>query len=190
MAIGVVGVEMTFSAFITFWPSLMLDRSGISLRSSALIWAIGGLAAGPLGLGINLVLNRIGKRRTWLRLCGILISASTVALLYSDSFSALIVISIVHGVSFSVFPVIFTIPFQLSGIRPREIAVAMGFLRSAMMLGAVTGPLLAGSLSEVSGDLRLALTIVSFSALTLTGGALLLSGEWDRGPQEQSAATA
>ena len=118
MAIGLVGVEMTFSSFATFWPSHMKDTYGIDIQTSALIWAIGGMVAGPSGLGINLMVNKTGKRRTALRVGGALISVTTVALLYSGSFPVLVVLSLLHGLSFTFFPVIFTIPFQLKGIRP------------------------------------------------------------------------
>ena len=186
LALGLIGVEMTFSAFATFWPSLMKDTYGIPIKTSALIWAIGGMVAGPSGLGINLFLNHVGKRRTALRIGGVFISATTIGLLYSGSFPVLVVISLFHGLSFTFFPVIMTIPFQLRGIRTREIAVAMGFFRSAMMIGAVSGPVLAGIIHEVSDDRRLALTIVGLAGLLLTLGALFLSAEWDRRPGEQT----
>ena len=86
LAFGLVGVEMTFASYLTFWPSHMKDTYGIDIQTSALIWAIGGMVAGPSGLGINLLINRTGRRRTALRMGGILISVTTVALLYSGSF--------------------------------------------------------------------------------------------------------
>ncbi len=184
LAIGLVGVEMTFSSFATFWPSHMKDTYGIDIQTSALIWAIGGMVAGPSGLGINLMVNKTGKRRTALRVGGALISVTTVALLYSGSFPVLVVLSLLHGLSFTFFPVIFTIPFQLKGIRTREIAVAMGFLRTALMVGAMSGPIAAGVLHELSDDRRLALTIVGMAGVTLTIAAFFLPAEWDRRPRE------
>ena len=184
LAFGLVGVEMTFASYLTFWPSHMQDTYGISIQTSALIWAIGGMVAGPSGLGINLMINKTGKRRMALRVGGILISVTTVALLYSGSFPVLVVISLLHGLSFTFFPVIFTIPFQLKGIRTREIAVAMGFLRSALMVGALSGPIVAGVLHEMLDDRRLALTIVGMAGLTLTIGGLFLSSEWDSRPRD------
>ena len=186
LAIGLVGVEMTFSSFATFWPSHMKDTYGIDIQTSALIWAIGGMVAGPSGLGINLMVHRTGRRRTALRVGGALISVTTVALLYSGSFPVLVVLSLFHGLSFTFFPVIFTIPFQLKGIRTREIAVAMGFLRSALMVGAMGGPIAAGVLHEFSDDRRLALSIVGMAGVSLTIAAFFLSSEWDRRPGEQT----
>ena len=186
LGIGLVGVEMTFSSFATFWPSHMKDTYGIDIQTSALIWAIGGMIAGPSGLGINLMVHRTGKRRTALRVGGALISVTTIALLYSGSFPVLVVLSLLHGLSFTFFPVIFTIPFQLKGIRTREIAVAMGFLRSALMVGAMGGPIVAGVLHELSDDRRLALTIVGIAGVSLTIAAFFLPSEWDRRPGEQA----
>ena len=51
LAFGLVGVEMTFASYLTFWPSHMKDTYGIDIQTSALIWAIGGMVAGPSGPG-------------------------------------------------------------------------------------------------------------------------------------------
>ena len=184
LAMGLLGVEITFSSFETFWPAFMLDRYDVTIKTSALLWTITGLVAGPTGLAVNLVVNRLGKRRTALRIGGVYVVLTTIPLLYSGSFPVLVAISILHGMCFSFYPIVMTIPFQLKGIRAREIAVAMGFLTSALTLGGVSGPVLAGFIHEVSGDQRLALTLVGFSGLALTLGALFLSPEWDRRPDE------
>ncbi len=180
LAIGVLGIELTFSSFGTFWPSLMLDRYDIPVKTTALLWAIAGMVAGPAALGISLLVNRTGKRRTALRMGGIFVSATTIALLYSGSFPVLVVLSLLNGLSVTFFPVVMTIPFQLKGIRTREIATAAGFLNAAMMVGSVSGPVVAGLLHEATGDQRLALTITGLAGVLLTLGALFLSGEWDR----------
>ena len=180
LALGVLGIELTFSSFGTFWPSLMLDRYDIPIKTTALLWAIAGMVAGPAALGISLLVNRTGKRRTALRMGGIFVSATTIALLYSGSFPVLVVLSLLNGLSVTFFPVVMTIPFQLKGIRTREIATAAGFLNAAMMVGSVAGPVVAGLLHEASGDQRLALTITGLAGVLLTLGALFLSAEWDR----------
>ncbi len=117
-------------------------------------------------------------------------TVTSIAMLYTGSFGILVLISIIHGLSFTFFPVVMTIPFELEGIRPREIAVAMGFLRTAMMLGAVLGPVITGALHEGTGDLRVALTIVGVAALSLTLSALALSSRWDQRPLESVAEAA
>ena len=92
-----------------------------------------------------------------------------------------------NGVSWAFFPVVMTIPFELAGIKPREIAVAIGFLETAIWAGAVIGPVLAGSLQEATGDLRLALMVTSITAISLTGGALFLPRRLDELAFERGA---
>ena len=67
-----------------------------------------------------------------------------------------------------------TIPFQLPGIRPREIAVAVGFYEMCMWAGGAVGPALSGILQEATDDLRLTLAVLSFFGLSLSLGALFL----------------
>ncbi|MFQ5872963.1 MAG: MFS transporter [Dehalococcoidia bacterium] len=185
VGIGVVGVEIGFSALGTFWPSYLLDTYGISLTSAAVLFSISGLVAAPGALGMSYLVTRTGKRKLILWVSGILIAFSSAGLLYTGSYPLLILIAVANGFSFTFFPIVMSVPFELSGIKPREVAVAIGFLRSAMMTGAVIGPVLAGFLQDASGDLRLALTVTCLSALTLTVSALLLPGRWNRLAAEQ-----
>ena len=183
---GVLGIGVSFSAFYTFWPSFMLDINGVSLTKSATIYAISGVVGGLGGLGLSILVSKKGRKRLVLWLSGVLMAFSFAGMLYTDSYAYLVLIAAVNGISFTAIPIIMTIPFELSGIRPREVAVATGFIRTNLVAGTIIGPILAGSLHEVYGDLQLALTVTSLCALTLTAVASLLPGGWDQPVPERT----
>jgi MFS family permease len=66
------------------------------------------------------------------------------------------------------------VPFNLPGIRPRELAVAFAFTMAMTSVGTSLGPLFTGFLQEAFDHLKLALFIMSFTSvsLILAGSAL------------------
>ena len=92
----------------------------------------------------------------------------------TDSIPILIVLTSLNGIAWGFFPILYTVPFLISGIRSREIAIAISFLGVAMSAGSVAGPLVTGFLQEALQDLRTALLIVSFPGLSLSLAGILL----------------
>ena len=149
----------------------------MSLTTTAIMMAVSGAVSAVAGLGLGFLVRRVGKKRLLLFLTGTVMALSSVALLWTGSFSLLIILSVINGFSWTFFPITSTIPFELEGIKPREVAVAMSFQMTAMWAGTVVGPVLAGFLVEASGDLKLALTVTSlFSLLLAVSGILLPRG--------------
>ena len=101
------------------------------------------------------------------------LSPSQQGLLGSAAYWGNLVLAIPHGVAWGFFPILYSVPFQLRGIRPREIAVAIAFLTVMTSLGFLLGPLATGFLQEAI-DLRTALRIVSLSAVSLTVTGMIL----------------
>lgn len=189
VGIGMVGAGITWGGLATFWPSLMLDRYQMSLTASASIITISGVSTALIGLAIAILVSKVGKKRLVLLLCGIAMALSSVGMLWTGSYPVLVIIALVHGVAWSFFPIVMTIPFELSGIKPREVAVAIGFLEAAILAGGVVGPILAGFLHDTTGDLRTALMTTSLLSLAMTFGALLLPRKWDQPALEERPAT-
>ncbi len=180
VGLGVVGIEMRFSAFSTFWPSYMLDTYDISLTASAALFALSTAASAPCAVALGFLVARIGQRKLILAVSGLAVAGTALGLVYTGNFSLLILMSIGQGLSFAFFPIVLSVPFELSGIKPRETAVALAFLRTTMTAGGVIGPVLSGSIQSATDDLRLALTVTCLSALSLTVCALMLPGRWNR----------
>lgn len=164
---GFLGPTMVFSAFVSFYPTLMLENYDVSLRWSGAILALGVLVGGVTGLGIGYAAARRSKEKSFLIVLGVLMAGTYVAMLLTGSIPALMFLSLINGLSWAFFPILITVPFLLPGIRSREMAVALSFTIMATAVGSSLGPLITGFIQEITGDLRLSLLIISFPALSL-----------------------
>ncbi len=184
VSFGMLGVGVNFSAFQTFWPSLMLDQHGLSLTASAVAMSVGGAFSAFVGLGVGLVASRVGKKRQILVLSGLILTGTTMSLLWISNYPLLMVLFLVQSVGFSFFPIAMTIPYELPGIRPREVAVASSILYTMLWIGTFIGPVLAGALTveESPEALRFALLVTSCGAFLMTVSGFLLPRKWDRPP--------
>ena len=69
---------------------------------------------------------------------------------------------------------LYTVPFQLPGIRPREVAVAVAFTLVLVSVGTLLGPLVTGYLNEAFDNWSTPLLIASFGGLTASASGFLL----------------
>ena len=174
---GFLGVNMAGSAFISFYPTLLLDEYGISLQWSGAVLALGIFIGGVGGLGVGIIVMQFDRRRNILQAMGMLMLGTYVGMISVGSIPLLMLFSLLNGVTWGFWPILQTVPFQIPGIRPREVAVALGFMVMAISGGFALGPLATGFLQEAFGDLKLALFIVSFGSLALiVSGTLLRIG--------------
>ena len=171
---GSSGAGMVMLAFVNFFPTLMLDTYGVSLQWSARILALGLVVGGISGLGVGYMVMRIDKRSAILQVTGVIMAAGYMGMTLTDSIPALLALSFLSGVAAGAFPILWTVPFLLPGIRPREVAVASGVLVVVSAVGIIIGPLMTGFLQEQLDDLRLSLMIISFGALSMSVAGLLL----------------
>ena len=171
---GFSGAAMVMFALYSFFPTLMLDTYGVSLQWSAGILALGLVVGGLSGLGIGFLVMRTGRRKGMLQVTGVLMAAGFVGMTLTDSIPALLALSFLGGVASGSFPVIWTVPFLLPGIRPREVAVAQAFMIVVASAGFIIGPMMTGFLQEQLADLRLSLMIVSFAGLSVSAAGFLL----------------
>ena len=171
---GFMGANMAFGAFLSFFPTFMLDTYQVSLFWSGSILALGVFVGGFAGLGIGYLAQITGKEKLILQSLGLLMVGTYVGMVYTGSIPALMLLSLLNGVAWAFFPILITVPFHLPGIRPREIAVAISFTIMTLSLGNALGPLATGFLQEALGDLRPALLIISFTPLSLCLAGLTL----------------
>ena len=75
--------------------------------------------------------------------------------------------------AFIVIPIVMAIPFDM-GLRPREIALATGLTRTFRPLGATIGPILVGTIQQLSGSLTLGLAAVVPLPLFMALSGLLI----------------
>jgi MFS family permease len=133
-------------------------------------------------------MNR-GQERPLLQALGLVIVVTYAGMTLTHSIPWLFVLSFVNGVAWGFWPILFTVPFHLPGIRPREVAVAVSFTMMMSSGGTALGPLVAGFIQELLSDIQLSLMITSFFGLSLTVAGLLLPFGPREGETEGAKAT-
>ncbi len=164
---GFCGATMAFSAFLSFYPTLMLQEHDLSLRISGIALALDVVLGGIGGLAIGYYAATWRKEGRFLQVLGILMVGSFLGMILSGSIAVIFVMAIINGVAWTFFPILITVPFNLRGIQPRQLAVAFSATMMLISTGQALGPLFIGFLEEATGDLMLAMLIACFTPLTL-----------------------
>ena len=174
---GFCGATMAFSAFVSFYPTLMLEEYDISLRVSGLALALDVVLGGIGGLAIGYYAATWRKEGRFLQALGIVMIVSFLGMILSGSVALIYTMAIVNGVAWTFFPILITVPFNLRGIQPRQLAVSFSFTMMMISVGQAMGPLFIGFLEEATDDLKLAMFIACFTPLSLViAGATLSFG--------------
>ncbi|MCH8089170.1 MAG: MFS transporter [Chloroflexi bacterium] len=174
MGLGLAGTIGGRLAFDTFWPTFTGNEYGIALTVAGLIIAVISIAGAPamlLSTSLPFFANRTPMMLT---VCGLGLTASYLGIIFTGSLPLLFLLAIVNGLSFGFFPLMLASLYDLPGIKPREVAVAVALVYTLMWAGATAGPLVTGFVQEATGNLQLALFITSIGPLALTIAGLTL----------------
>ena len=189
--LGFVGATTAWSGFLSFYPTLMLETHQMPLFWSGGILALGIFMGGICGLGFGWVVMVSDRGRTILLTTGATMAATFMAMTLTGSIPILLVLTFVNGIAWGFWPVLYSVPFHLPGIRPREVAVGLAFIQMSSSAGITLGPLATGLLQQATDDLGLSLAIVSFASLTLCmAGLVMKHGLSGRVPSPEPAASA
>lgn len=172
---GFAGATMAFSAFVSFYPTLMLQEYDISLRVSGIALALDVILGGVGGLAIGYYAATWRKEGRFLQILGLLMVGSFLGMILINSVPVIFVMAIVNGIAWTFFPILITVPFNLRGIQPRQLAVAFSVVMMLISVGQAMGPLFIGFLEEATGNLKLAMFIASFTPLSLVAAGATLS---------------
>lgn len=164
---GFAGATMAFSAFLSFYPTLMLEEYGVSLRISGVALAVDVVLGGVAGLAAGYFAAAWQQEGRFLQVLGIMMIGSFAGMILSGDLTLIFVMAVINGIAWTFFPILITVPFNLRGIQPRQLAVAFTFTMMLISLGQALGPLLVGYIVELTGDLKLAMLIMSFVPVTL-----------------------
>ena len=171
---GFAGATMAFSAFLSFYPTLMLQEYGVSLRVSGVALAVDVVLGGVIGLATGYYAAAWRREGRFLQVLGLIMVGSFAGMILSGSLPVIFLTAVINGFAWTFFPILITVPFNLRGIQPRQLAVAFTFTMMLISLGQALGPLLVGYIAELTGDLKLAMLTMSFTPTTLTiAGATL-----------------
>ncbi len=172
--IGFLGVLMSFASFNSFLPTLFVDSYDLSLGKSGLIVALYILPGGFSGVLVGLFCKSPKSRSLILMLSGLVITITFAAMTMVESYNWLILISFTNGLAWGFFPLLYMVPFHISGIKPREIAVSVATVMTMASIGGSIGPTLTGYLQESLGSLEISLRYVSIAPMTLLVAGILL----------------
>ena len=175
VALGQGAAPAFWWAYVTFWPTYMLDRFALPLTVSGFLFGLTSLGMVPSGL----LIGWLCSRHPWLRrpvlwCCGLGLTLTALGMLFTASVPLLFVLCLLGGFSWGFVPIVNSVPFELPGVQPREVAVAASFVLTAGSLGGLLGPTLAGWLIELWSNTALALGVLALAALgvSLSGFAL------------------
>ena len=170
-------------AFGVFWPTFAQEVHGTSIAVIGMTMGLAFLASAPCELAATTVPVFVRRKYWVIAACGLGTCVVHLALLQTGSTPVLLGLAVGKGVSVSFAPILYTMLFQLPGIRPREIAVAAAFVETLALLGDVIGPLLVGFIQEATGDIELSLFVITFAPLILVPTGVLL---WGLGTRNQN----
>ena len=178
---GFMGATGAWSAFLAFYPTLMLDVHQMSLKMSGGALALAVLVGGISGLGFGYAVMTWGRGGTYLQALGILMAGTYVGMTLTGSAPTVLGLNLLNGVAWGFWPVLYTVPFHLRGIQPQQVAVALAVMMALTSLGMLLGPLVAGFLQEALDGLKWPLLVIGLAPLSLTiAGTVIRSPAWSR----------
>jgi len=173
--LGMAGAVMAWAAFISFFPTLMLERYDVALEWSGGLLAINMGIGGITGVVMAFLLGRSRLLNPVLVVLGLAMTAGYVAMTLTESLPLLVLYAALSGLSGAYFPLLYSAAFQLKGVTRDRIPIAVAAVMTAVSVGMVVGPMMTGFLQEAMGDLRLPLIIASMAGLILVPVGALIS---------------
>ena len=184
LALGMTGSMMGSTGFQVFWPTLAEEKLGISPLLIGITLGLSSFAAAPIALVVNAVPTFVRKQPAVLAVSGVAVTGVYMGLLFANSTPLVLLLGVGEGLSRAYFPVLMTMVYQMPGIKPREVGVGLALMETCIWGGGAIGPLVVGFVEESTGDLRLAIMIISFAPLVLLISAgLLMARRWSPIPQ-------
>lgn len=169
LGITMLSLSATWTALVTFLPTLLLEERGIAPTLSGPL--LGFLYYGliPCALLGGTLERRVPNRKLLLWIPALANMVLGAAVTFAASPWLLMVLLTGIGLIWVVSPVMDMLPFEFPGIRPRDVAVVVSLVRTLMGLGFAIGPLVTGLITEITGSLHTGLLVLCL----LTGlGAL------------------
>ncbi len=173
VGLGLAGAALSWGTMFTLWPQYAIPEGIVTLKQASRIHGLGmyGFMAGAILCG--LISTRIGRRKPLLWVPGLLFPFLTLGILFSHSFTVIAILWTIWGIMFIFFPIVMTIPYEIPGIKPQEVAVATAFVMTMFTAGAALGPIMAGHLADAF-SLKLALGVSClFGVLLFISGLLI-----------------
>ncbi len=150
------------------WLPTILEARGLSAdlagRTTSLL-----VVAYAVGIfAVPAVADRFSSRRTMLSLCGLAIAAGVGGLVLGDTGALALTGVVVTGLGAGgLSPLVRAMPPDLDGVGPQLTGTAVGFVFAVGEIGGFLGPVLVGSLRDVTGSFLPGLVVVGTGGLVV-----------------------
>lgn len=117
-------------------------------------------------LNAGWIRSRVAVRRQQMYLTGVVCTASMLTMSLAPVTPLMPLGAFGMGwACMQVFPTLVAIPYELPGIKPREVAVVASLMMSIFTVGGVLGPPLAGVVEQATGSLQWGLMAATLTHL-------------------------
>jgi len=169
------GNLVAWAAMFTFWPTFLLENRGIPLTTAGILMGLFPIGSAFSTVFTGFLSDKIGLRRPMIWPAALIEPVFYLAMLLPLPVEALGAAAFITGcLSYAPLPALQTIPYEIRGIKPSEVAIGSTFISMITMWGGVAGPMIASAIYALTGSLVLALVVTSFFPLTLAAGGFLL----------------
>jgi len=160
-------LSATWTAMVTFLPTLWLEERGVSLTLGGPL--LGFLYYGliPSGLFGGFLAHKIRNRKLLLGVPALFNVLFGVAITFTTNPILLMFLITGLGIVWVATPAINVLPFEFPGIRPRVVAVISSLVVTFSGLGFAAGPVVTGLVAQFTGSLQTGL--VTLCVLTGLG---------------------
>jgi predicted MFS family arabinose efflux permease len=164
-------LSATWTAMVTFLPTLWLEERGVSLTLGGPL--LGFLYYGliPSGLFGGFLAHKVPNRKLLLGIPALFNVLFGVAITVTPNPILLMFLITGLGLVWVATPTIHVLPFEFPGIRPREVAVISSLVVTFSGLGFAAGPVVTGLVAQVTGSLQTGLVTLCL----LTGLGVMVS---------------
>ena len=169
-------ISATWTAMVTFLPTLWLEERGVSLTLGGPLLAFLYYGLIPSGLFGAFLAHKVSNRKLLLGVPALFNVLFGVAIAVTPNPILLMFLITGLGLVWVATPAIHVLPFEFPRIRPREVAVVSSLVWTFSGLGFAAGPVVTGLVAQLTGSLQTGLLTLCL----LTGLGVVVSAFYPR----------
>lgn len=160
LAATMFALSATWTAMVTFLPTLWLEERGVPLTLGGPL--LGFLYYGLIPSGIlgGSLAQRVHNRKLLLWVPALLNVFFGLAITLTPYPLLLMILITGLGLVWVATPALQVLPFEFPGIRPREVAVIASLVVTFSGLGFAAGPVITGMVAQLTGSLQTGLVVL------------------------------
>lgn len=185
LSITMFSLSATWTAMVTFLPTLWLEERGVSLTLGGPL--LGFLYYGliPSGLLGGYLARKVTKRKLLLWVPALLNLVLGISIVLTPWPLLLIFLITGLGLVWVATPAMQVLPFEFPGITPREVAVVSSLVITFMGLGFAVGPVTTGAVAQFTGSIQTGLIVLCLGTVLGVFAGLLYPSHSNAGPSPE-----